>query len=79
MKIRIRLFGTLPQYVSRYDHAKGLEVEMPDDADVAELLVRLAIPKSKVGMVSVGGRMVKADEKLSAGNTVHLFQPLFGG
>jgi sulfur carrier protein ThiS len=79
MKIRVRLFGTLSQHVSLYDHEKGLEVEVPDDADVAELLALLAIPKSEVGMVSVDGRLVRADEKLIAGKAVHLFQPLFGG
>jgi sulfur carrier protein ThiS len=79
MKISVRLFGTLPQYVSRYDHAKGVEIELPDNADVAELLARLAIPKPGVGMVSVDGRLVRADEKLAAGDSVHLFQPLFGG
>jgi sulfur carrier protein ThiS len=79
MKIRVRLFGMLSQQVLRYDHAKGLAVEVPDDADVAALLALLPIPKSKVGMVSVDGRLARADEKLSAGNSVHLFQPLFGG
>jgi sulfur carrier protein ThiS len=79
MKIRVRLFGTLSQHVSGYDHEKGLEIEMPYDADVDDLLAQLALPKSKVGLVSVDGRLVKADEKLSAGNAVHLFQPLFGG
>jgi len=79
MKISVRLFGMLPKYVSHYDHEIGLEIDVPDDADIADLLVKLAIPKSKIGMVSVDGRLVKAEEKLMDGNSVRLFQPIFGG
>ena len=79
MKIRVRLFGMLPKYVSHYDHETGLEIDVRDDADIADLLMQLGIPKSNIGMISVDGRLVKTEEKLMDGNSVGLFQPIFGG
>jgi sulfur carrier protein ThiS len=79
MKIKVRLFGTLGKQFPDHDPLKGFEVDIPDNACVGDLLDHLQIPKSKIGLVSVEGRLVKAGKILQPGNFVRIFRPIFGG
>ena len=79
MKIRVRLFGILGQRFETYNPADGLEVEIPDGAKVKDLLSHLEISDSESGFVTMGNRVVKADEELTNGAFVHILQRAFGG
>ena len=79
MKVKVRLFGTLGKRFPDHDPLNGFEVDIPDKASVAELLDHLQIPKSKIGLVSVQGRPVKAGKILKPGDMVRIFRPIFGG
>lgn len=79
MKAKVKLFGTLSQRFPDYQHAEGMEVEIPDGATVEELLALLEIPESQGAVVAVGGRILKADDRIRSGVPVHLLQVMHGG
>ena len=79
MKIRVKLFGTLPQKYPGYDSSQGFEVEIPDGAKVKDLLARLEIYASDGGMVAVDNLVVQQDDALKEGVSVRIFQSAFGG
>jgi sulfur carrier protein ThiS len=79
MKVKVRMFGTLGNQFPDHDPLNGFEVEIPDDASVGELLDQLQLPKSKIGLVSVQGHLVKATKILKPGDFVRIFRPIFGG
>jgi sulfur carrier protein ThiS len=79
MELRVKVYGTLAQYVPAYDPETGMGLELPDNADAAYLMDYLGIPKSKVGMVTVNGKPVAAGEPFSDRAVVKIFQPIFGG
>ena len=79
MKIRVKLFGTLPQRYPGYDPSQGLEVEIPDGAKVKDLLARLGIIGSDGGLVAVDNLVVQHDDALKEGVSVDIFQRAFGG
>jgi len=79
MKIRVKLFGTLPQRYPGYDTSLGLEVEIPDGAKVKDLLARLKIFASDGGLVVIDNLVVQHDDALKEGVSVRIFQSAFGG
>jgi sulfur carrier protein ThiS len=79
MKVKVRLFGTLGKEFPDHDPLKGFEIEIPTDANAGGLIDQLDIPKSKIGFVSVQGRLVKADKILKQGDFIRIYGPIFGG
>ena len=79
MKIRVKLFGTLPQRYPDYDSSQGLEVEIFDGANVKDLLARLEISASDGGLVAIDNLVVRHDHELKDGASVRIFQRAFGG
>ena len=79
MKIRVKLFGILPQRYPDYDSSQGLEVEIPEGASVKDLLARLEISASDGGLVAIDNLVVQHDHELEAGVSVRIFQRAFGG
>ncbi len=79
MKVKVRLFGTLGKQFPDHDPLNGFTAEIPDNTTVGELLDQLQIPKSKIGVVSVQGRLVNADKVLKPNDFVRIFRPIFGG
>jgi sulfur carrier protein ThiS len=79
MKVKVKLFGTLGEKFPDHDPLKGFEIEIPKDANVGDLIDQLDIPKSKIGLVSVQGRPVKADKTLKRGDFICVYRPIFGG
>lgn len=79
MKVQVFLYGTLPKGFPDYDQSRGLEVELPDGSNVGDLVDCLKIPRSKLGLVSVGGAPVRAPTRLKNHDCVKIFQPIAGG
>ena len=79
MKIRVKLFGTLPQRYPGYDPEDGLEVEIPDGAKVKDLLAYLEISSSDGGVAAIDNVVLNVEEKLKEGVCVRIFQGAFGG
>jgi sulfur carrier protein ThiS len=79
MKVRVKLFGTLRQHFPGYNPEQGIDVEIPDGARVRDILAHLEISESQGGIVAVRGRIMNADDKLGEWDSMHIFQPVFGG
>jgi sulfur carrier protein ThiS len=79
MKVRVKLFGTLPQRYPDYDSTQGLVVEIPDGATVKDLLAHLEFSTADGGLVALGNRVVRHDHELEDGVSVRIFQRAFGG
>ena len=79
MKVNIRLFGTLTTQFPHHNPKHGMEIEIPDGAKVNDLLRHLEISSAQGGIVISGGIILKADDLLKDGISVHIIQPVFGG
>ena len=79
MKVRVILFGTLRQSFPNHDPMHGFVLEIPDGSKIEDLIRILNLPASKLGMVAVDGRLIKAGHRLNNGAAVRIFQPIFGG
>jgi len=79
LKVKVKLFGTLGQDFTGYDSLKGLDVDMPDDARVKDLLAHLDIPETSGIMVIMDNTIAKPMDTLINGATIKIFQALAGG
>ncbi len=79
MKINVKLFGTLGQDFPGYESVKGLDVNIPDDARVKDLLAHLDISKTNGCFVSMNNCVVKDEDKLINNATIMILQSLAGG
>ena len=79
MKVLIKLFSVLRDYVPDYNPQKGVETELPDGSTVADLLSHLGIPMSKVPVVACNGRVLQAADTIHEDSTLQIFQPVAGG
>jgi len=79
MKIKVRLYGTLGSHIPDFDPLKELSLEIPEGSTINDVIDRLAVPRKKVGIVSVDDRLAKATEPLHNGNFVRIYRPLAGG
>ncbi len=79
MKARIKLLGTLPSHYSGSYSASGIEVNLPDNATVATVVETIGIPKERLGIVTINGRLAKAFDSIPEDAEVKFFQTIAGG
>ena len=79
MKVKVSLYGTLGQGVAGYNHSRGIEIEIPDDATVKDFLNCLEFKKPEKLVVVSEGRILKSDDKMQWGIPVNVFQVIHGG
>ncbi|MGA6924148.1 MAG: hypothetical protein WBY88_00625 [Desulfosarcina sp.] len=79
MRVQIKLLGTLPSHFPGSYPASGIEVELPDNASVADMVATTGIPEARLGIVTVNGRLAKAADSIPDNAEVKLFQKIAGG
>ena len=79
MKVKVKLYGTLSSHIPEYKSSQGIDVEIPDDGTVSDLLTHLGIPEKHGAAVIASGRVLKADDKIQDGVPVDVFQSIQGG
>lgn len=79
MKARIKLLGTLPSYFTGSYPASGIEADLPGNATVAAMVAMIGIPKARIGMVTINGRLAKAGDSVPEDAEVKFFQKIAGG
>jgi sulfur carrier protein ThiS len=77
--IEVRLFANLARYLPPGAQGGGARMEVPDDATVADVVGRLAIPADVPGLLLVNGVEASADRRLRAGDVLSIVPPLAGG
>ena len=79
MKVRVKLYGNLRKQFPGYLHSQGLEVELPEQATVEDLLATLDLTDSRGVVVIVEGRVLNVEHKIRSGVPVSIFQSIKGG
>ena len=79
VKIEVRLFANLADYLPPEVRRDGATLEVPEGATVGDLVRRLAIPDDLPHLTLVNGRDAGAQQRLSPGDVVSLIPPLAGG
>ena len=80
MHILVKLLGTLSSHYPGGSYTTtGLDLEVPEDLTVVELVERLGVEKKRVVMVTINGYLAKADDTIPENSIVKLIQPVSGG
>ena len=79
VKARIKLLGTLPSHFSGSYPASGIEVNLPDNATVAAVVGIIGLPKERLGIVTINGRLARASDSIPKHAEVKFFQTIAGG
>lgn len=79
MKVRIQLFGVLGKKIPEFASAEGVDIELPDEANVRYLFDYLKIPEEWGVSVAVNGRLLKKNDIIMDGSQVRLIQAVHGG
>lgn len=79
MKLKVKLYGTLGDHIPGHKASEGMEVEIPNEASVKNLLDLLEISESRAGVLVVEGRILKRDDRIPPGVEVSIFQTVHGG
>jgi len=81
MIVKVRLHGILKDKIEfeKKPDSGMIDIEMPDEAVVSDLLPALGLPKALVGLILVDSCQVSFDYKLKNGDSIELFSPMCGG
>ena len=79
MKLNIKLYGTLSRSFDDYDHLSGLDVLLPEESSIQDLLAYLNILPNRVGMILMDGKPVQKDTQLKNDAQIKILQPIAGG
>ena len=79
MRLNVKLYGTLSRSFDAYDHLSGLEVVIPDESSIHDLLAHLNLLSERLGMISMDGRLLNKNSRLKNGAQIKIFQPISGG
>jgi sulfur carrier protein ThiS len=75
MKVQVKLAGPLKR---RFDGVAIKMIEIPEDAEVRDLLKKIGFPETGY-MTAVNGMRAFPDKKLKDGDKVAIFPPTTGG
>ncbi len=79
MKLNVKLYGTLSRSFEDYDHLSGLDVCLPKESSILDLLVYLNIVPKRVGMILMNDKPVQKDTQLKNETQIKILQPIAGG
>ena len=83
MKIRVKLFATLADYLPPGTRNNQMEVDVVADDDVAAVIKRLCLPDKLVHLVLVNGVYLAPAQRNSrhfvAGDQLAIWPPIAGG
>jgi molybdopterin converting factor small subunit len=79
LKVRLRLFANLAEYLPPDADGDGVTLETPDGALVSDVLAPLGIPERVPFLSIVNGHEVEGSHPLHDGDELVAFPPLSGG
>ena len=79
MKIAVRGFANLADYLPPGRGGDGVVLDLPEETTVGELVRSLAIPPNVPRLVLVNGDEAEPDRRLAPADTVSIIPPLAGG
>lgn len=83
MKVTLKLYATLADYLPPGSHNNQVEIEVGEDEPVATILDRLHLPAKLTHLVLINGAYVEPDQRaarcLQAGDQLAVWPPIAGG
>lgn len=83
MRITLKLYATLGQYLPDDAEKNVVRTELPDDASVTSVVERFRLPPELVHLVLVNGVFVapeqRAETRLKDGDVLAIWPPVAGG
>lgn len=79
MKIKVKLFANLRQYLPGAPIGEAVEIDTPEQYTLGELAAQLNLPPDEVKICFVNGIICELDQKLNPGDEVGIFPPIGGG
>jgi molybdopterin converting factor small subunit len=79
VRIEVRLFATLRDFLPQPDPSGTTIIDVPDNATVDDVGRLLGIPAHLARVALVNGEYAEPGDRLHAGDVVTLFPPLAGG
>ncbi len=79
MNLNIKLYGTLNRSFDEYDHMSGLDIVLPEESSIDDLLSFLGILPKRIGMILMDGKPVQKDTRIKDGARIKILQPIAGG
>ena len=79
MRVRVKLFASLCRYFSDATAGIPFELQVPEEATVADLVDHLKLPREEVKVFFVNGRARPIDWPLEPGDDVGIFPLVAGG
>jgi len=79
LRLTVKLYGTLSRSFDDYDHLSGLEVDIPKEASIHDLLDYLNLSSERLGMIYMDGKLLNKKSRLKDGAQIKIFQPISGG
>ena len=79
MEIEIQLFASLRKYLPEGDPAAAVQLNVSEDATVAQVLDTLHVPVEAARLIFVNSLRASLDQLLRAGDRIGVFPPVAGG
>jgi molybdopterin converting factor small subunit len=79
IRVEVKLFATLRRQFPDLRVGEAMSVTLPEEATVARLVNKLALPEEQVKVVFVNGTIRKDDYGLTDGDEVGIFPSVGGG
>jgi len=79
MRVKVRVYATLRQYLPATPLGGSVPLELPAAATLGDVLDRLGIPRAETKLCFVNGRQRDLDHCVCADDEVGLFPPIAGG
>lgn len=83
MKVTLKLFATLADYLPPGNRNNALDLELPDNTPVDVVVARFQLPRRLVHLVLVNGVYIAPDDRarreLTEGDVLAIWPPVAGG
>lgn len=77
--VHVKLFATLCEKIKGYDPAKGIDLQLPQGATVADLKDHLSIMPEDTAVVAIQGKVARPEDPLADGAAIRILQLGHGG
>jgi len=78
-RVKVKLFATLRRYAPELPVGQAMEVEVPPDTSLGDLLTRLGVPHEEVQIVYVNNVWRDLSYQLANGDQIGVFPTVGGG
>ena len=83
MKIVVKLFASLSDYLPIDSRANSMEIDVPEDATANQIIDLLELPRNRIHLVLRNGSFVEVQDRdlplIEEGDAVAFWPPIAGG